>query len=255
MTIQQAPRAGARPTRTLAAAAALAALAVLSGCRAGPALPPSSGDGAPGLNASGQQRSFSPEELVETAAQTRTALKLGGTVLDHAQLAAQGEAAVPALFAQPGPAECAAVTAPSTATGLDAAAAALILAPSDSRARNTAVGLKSHADPGAAAAEAKALAEGAAACARYDAALGGQRVPVVAAAADPGTSADGVMVTATASVPDPSGGSTPQQRGVVHAVAVKGTVTVEVLLVDARPDDAAAAVRAYVDMAFARLPL
>ena len=228
---------------------------MLTGCRAGAALPPSSGDAGPGLNASGQQRTFSAEELVETAAQTRTALKLGGTVLDHAALAAQGEAAVPALFTQPGPAECGTVTSPSTARGLDAAAAALILAPSDSRARNTAVGLKSHADVGAAAAEAKALADRAAACARYEVSLGGGRVPVTSTAADPGAAADGVMVTATASVPDPAGGSTPQQLSVVHALLAKGTVTVEVLLVDARPDDAAAAVRAYADMAFARLPL
>ena len=256
MSVLHARRLGtASRRRPVLAAVALAAAVVLSGCRAGAALPPSSGDGAPGLNASGQQRSFSAEELVETAAQTRTALKLGGTVLDHAQLAAQGGAAIPALFAEPSPADCGALTAPSTAAGLDKAAAALILAPSDNRARNTAVGLKSHADPAAASAEAKALAERAAACARFDATLGGQRVPVSAAAADPGTSADGVMVTATASVPDPSAGSTPQQRSVVHAVAVRGTVTVEVLLVDARPDDAAAAIRAYVDMAFARLPL
>ena len=244
----------ARSTRWTVAVAAFAAVAALTGCRAA-ALPPSSGDGAPGLNASGQQRSFSAEELVETAAQTRTALKLGGTVLDHAQLAGQGGAAVPALFAAPSPADCSAVTAPSTAAGLDSAAAALILAPSDARARNTAVGLKSHADAGAAAAEAKAFSERAAACARYDVAVDGLRVPVATAVAEPGTSAEGIMATATASIPDPSGGSTPQQRSVVHAVAVKGTVTVEVLLVDARPDDAAAAVRAYVDMAFARLPL
>ena len=245
-----------RPGATLAVVVGtLLAAAALSGCRAGAALPPSSGDAGPGLNASGQQRSFSAEELVETAAQTRTALKLGGTVLDHATLAAQGEAAVPALFAQPAPADCAAVTSPSTAKGLDRAAAALILAPSDNRARNTAVGLKSHADPGAAAAEAKAFAERASACARYEVSLGAQRVPVAAAVADPGASADGVMVTATASVPDLSGGSTPQQLSVVHALVAKGTVTVEVLLVGARPDDADATVRAYADMALARLPL
>jgi hypothetical protein len=220
------------------------------------AVPPPSGDSAPGLNASGTQRTFSAQELVATAAETKTALKLGGAVLDQAQLASQGPRAVPSLATGAVPERCAALTAAGTPTGLDRAAAALILAPSDTRAQSTAVGLTSHATPEAAAATAKAVGEGAASCARYDATVGGQRVPVTAAVADPGADAPiAVMVTSTAHVPDPSGGSTPQERSAVRAVAAKGTVTVEVLLTDTRPEDAAATVRGYIDMAFARLPL
>lgn len=245
------------PWRHSAATAASAVLAVgaLAGCSAGVQIPPSSGQGGPGLNASGEQRSFTGDELVGTAAAAKTALKLGGAVLDAPQLAAQKEAAVPALFTDASPAACAALTVTSTPAGLDSAAAALVLAPSDSHAQHTAVGLKSRATPEEAATEVAALKKSAAACGRYQTSLAGRRVPVTAAAADPGADAqEAVMVTATAQVPDGSGG-TPQEHTVVRALAAKGTVVVEVLLVDAQADDAAATVRGYIDMALARLPL
>jgi hypothetical protein len=245
------------PWRRSALAAVSAALAVgaLAACRAGVQVPPSSGQGGPGLNASGEQRSFTGEELVGTAAAAKTALRLGGSVLDAPQLTAQKEAAVPGLLADAAPAACAALTAPSTPAGLDRAAAALVVAPSDSHAQHTAVGLKSRATPEDAVAEVAALKKAAAACGRFQASLGGRRVPVAAAAADPGADAqDAVMVTSTAQVPD-SGGGTPQERRVVRALAAKGTVVVEVLLVDAQADDAGATVRGYIDMALARLPL
>ncbi|AMM32315.1 hypothetical protein SA2016_1639 [Sinomonas atrocyanea] len=245
------------PWRRSAATAATAVLAVgaLAGCRAGVQVPPSSGQGGPGLNASGEQRSFTGDELVGTAAAAKTALRLGGAVLDAPQLAAQKEAAVQGLFTDTSPAACAALTVTSTPAGLDRAAAALVVAPSDSHAQHTAVGLKSRATPEEASAEVAALAKAAAACGRYQASFGGLRVPVTAAAADPGADAqEAVMVTSTAQVPDGSGG-TPQERTVVRALAAKGTVVVEVLLVDAQADDAAATVRGYIDMALARLPL
>ncbi|WP_430295911.1 hypothetical protein [Sinomonas sp. B1-1] len=233
-----------------------AAVLALAGCRPGLAVPPPGGEGRPGLNASGTQRSFSAQELVTAAAETRTALRLGGSVLDQGQLAAQGERAVPSPLTGAGPASCAALTTPATLTGLDKASAALIVAPSDARAQTTAIGFASHASPDAAAATVTALGALAASCARYDAALGGQRVPVVVRAADPAADAPhAVMVISTAQVPDPTEGSTPQERSIVRAVAAKGTVAVEVLLVDTRPEDAAATVRAYADMALDRLPL
>lgn len=78
---------------------------------------------------------------------------------------------------------------------------------------------------------------------------------VSAAAADPGADAqEAAIMTSTAQIPDGSGGS-PQGRTAVRALAAKGTVVVEVLLVDAQADDAAATVRGYIDMALARLPL
>jgi hypothetical protein len=248
------------PRRPLAAVAlaAVFAAATLGGCRAGVEVPPASGQGGPGLNASGEQRTFTGAELVETAASAKAALALGGSVLDGAQLAAQRSTAVPALFADAGPASCAPLTASSTpaaAAGAGSPAAALVVAPSDAHAQRSALGLVSRATPEDAAAEVASLRKLAAACGRYEAALGGRRVPVGVAATDPSADApEAVMVTATAQVPDPNGGS-PQPHAVVRALAAKGTVVVEVLLVDAQADDAQATVRGYVDMALARLPL
>lgn len=249
------PLSGPRRRSAVAAVSALLAVGALAGCRAGVQVPPSSGQGGPGLNASGEQRSFTGDELVGTAAAAKTALRLGGAVLDGGQLAAQKSGAVPGLLTEAGPASCAPLTAPSTPSGLDQAAAALVVAPSDTHAQRTAVGLKSRATPEDAAAEVASLKKLAASCGRYEAALGGRRVPVTATVADPSADAqEAVMVTSTALVPD-AGGGTPQERRTVRALAAKGTVVVEVLLVDAQADDAAATVRGYVDMALSRLPL
>lgn len=248
-----------RPRMLQRAGAAMLASAfiitALAGCRAATQVPASSGQGGPGLNASGEQRGFSGAELVEAAAATKTALGLGGSVLDQSQLAAQGAPVVPPLLTEPGPASCAPLTAPSTAGGLGAVAAALIVAPSDSRAGHTALALKSLPTPEDAAAQVRALAALAATCGRYEAALEGRRVPVAAVVSDPSADAPAAaMVTSTAQVPD-TGGSGTRERRVTRALAAKGTVVVEVVLVDAKTDDAAATVRGYVDMAFARLPL
>ncbi|GAB4099219.1 hypothetical protein [Sinomonas halotolerans] len=262
-------------SRVLSVCALAVAAAALAGCR-GPEIPPPSGEYRAGLNAAGQQRTFAADELVATAAETRTALGLGGTVLDHAQLAQVPRSGAPDARAGAGatagflgaaePAACRVLGTPAATLGTLGAgdagravvpgATALITAPSDSRAQRTAVGLASHAAPEAAVDAVSAFAQRAAACARHTAAVDGRRVPVVVRTADPGASADSAaMATVTALVPDPDGGGTPQERTLVHAVAAKGTVTVEVLLVQTRPDDAAAAVRAYADMAFSRLPL